>query len=218
MLYVSYIGFPSGSVVKNTPGFSICRTFGFDPWVSIIYIYDIFRYCSKCCLVTKSCPTLCGPMDCSLSGSSICGIFPGKKTGVGCHFLLQGIFLTQELNPGLLYWVLGECLLSDSLPLSQQGSIVLSTFHILIHFHIVTYSIYWLNACLSIYWPHLLTHGLHRGLTDEDTSGLSSAETSEYKARMWTLASQLSICAAFLARPHAVAVNHMWPYSNFKLT
>ena len=24
--------------------------------------------------------------------------FPGKNTGVGCHFLLQGIFLTQELN------------------------------------------------------------------------------------------------------------------------
>ena len=24
-----------------------------------------------------------------------------KRTGVGCHFLLQGIFLTQGLNPGL---------------------------------------------------------------------------------------------------------------------
>ena len=27
--------------------------------------------------------------------------FPGKSTGVGCHFLLQGIFPTQGLNPGL---------------------------------------------------------------------------------------------------------------------
>ena len=27
--------------------------------------------------------------------------FPGKNTGVGCHFLLQGIFPTQGLNPGL---------------------------------------------------------------------------------------------------------------------
>ena len=27
----------------------------------------------------------------------------GKNTGVGCHALLQGIFLTQGLNPGLLY-------------------------------------------------------------------------------------------------------------------
>ena len=28
---------------------------------------------------------------------------PGKKTGVGCHFFLQGIFPTQESNPGLLH-------------------------------------------------------------------------------------------------------------------
>ena len=27
--------------------------------------------------------------------------FPGKNTGVGCHFLLQEIFPTQGLNPGL---------------------------------------------------------------------------------------------------------------------
>ena len=29
--------------------------------------------------------------------------FPGKITGVGCHFLLQGIFPTQGLNLGLLH-------------------------------------------------------------------------------------------------------------------
>ena len=28
------------------------------------------------------------PMDCSLRGSSVHGILPGKDTGVGCHFLL----------------------------------------------------------------------------------------------------------------------------------
>ena len=27
--------------------------------------------------------------------------FPGNNTGVGCHFLLQGIFPTQGSNPGL---------------------------------------------------------------------------------------------------------------------
>ena len=34
--------------------------------------------------------------------------FSGKDTGVGCHFLFQGIFLTQGLNPHLLLgrWVL----------------------------------------------------------------------------------------------------------------
>ena len=29
--------------------------------------------------------------------------FPGKDTGVGGHFFLQGIFPTQDLNPGLLH-------------------------------------------------------------------------------------------------------------------
>ena len=34
--------------------------------------------------------------------------FPGKNAGVGCHFLLQGIFPTQGLNPCLLLsrWIL----------------------------------------------------------------------------------------------------------------
>ena len=30
--------------------------------------------------------------------------FPGSSTGVGCHFLLQGIFPTQGSNPGLLHY------------------------------------------------------------------------------------------------------------------
>ena len=41
-------------------------------------------------------------MDCSPPDSSVHGI-PGKNTGVGSHSLLQGIFPTQGLNPGLLY-------------------------------------------------------------------------------------------------------------------
>ena len=48
-------------------------------------------------LVTKS----CDPTDCSLSGSSVHEDCPGKNTGVGCHWLLQGIFLTQGSNSGL---------------------------------------------------------------------------------------------------------------------
>ena len=41
--------------------------------------------------------------------------FPGKNTGVGCHFLLQGIFPAQELNLCLLNWQV------DSIPLSHLG-------------------------------------------------------------------------------------------------
>ena len=42
--------------------------------------------------------------------------FPGNSTGVGCHFLLQGIFPTQGLNPGL--WHCRQTLYH----LSHQGS------------------------------------------------------------------------------------------------
>ena len=47
-------------------------------------------------LVLQSCPTLCNPMDCPWN-------FPGKNSGVDCHSLLQGIFLTQGSNQGLLH-------------------------------------------------------------------------------------------------------------------
>ena len=61
-----------------------------------------------CVLVTQLYPTLWDPMDCSSPGSSVRGNSPGKNTGVGCHALLQGIFPTQGLNPGLLHcrWIL----------------------------------------------------------------------------------------------------------------
>ena len=47
------------------------------------------------CLVAQSCSTLCDPIDCSPTGSSVHGDSPGKNTEVGCHALLQGIFQTQ---------------------------------------------------------------------------------------------------------------------------
>ena len=40
--------------------------------------------------------------------------FPGKNIGVGCHLLLQRIFLTQGSNWHLLHWQ------ADSLSLSHQ--------------------------------------------------------------------------------------------------
>ena len=55
------------------------------------------------CVIAQSCQTLCDPMDCSPPGSSVHGDFLGKNTGVGCHSLLQRIFLTQRLSPGLLH-------------------------------------------------------------------------------------------------------------------
>ena len=54
----------------------------------------------RVCSVTKLCPTLCHPMDCTPPGFSAHGIFQaGKNAGVGCHFLLQGIFLIEPESP-----------------------------------------------------------------------------------------------------------------------
>ena len=42
---------------------------------------------------------------------------PGKNTGVGCYWLLQGIFLTQGSNPrvlGLLHWQTGSLSLAPA--------------------------------------------------------------------------------------------------------
>ena len=67
--------------------------------------YDIFvrtMYQECACMHAQSCPALCGSMDCSLPVSSNHGIFPGKNAGVDCHYLLQGIFLTEGSNPCLL--------------------------------------------------------------------------------------------------------------------
>jgi len=52
----------------------------------------------------------------SLPASFVHGDFPGKNTGVGCHFLLQVIFPTQGSNLHLPHWQV------DSLPLNYQGS------------------------------------------------------------------------------------------------
>ena len=52
-------------------------------------------------------------------------ISPGKNTGVGCHALLQGIFSTQGLNPGL------PALQVDSLPAELPGKPIAMLFEIL---------------------------------------------------------------------------------------
>ena len=64
----------------------------------------------------QSCPTLCNPMDCSPPGSSSPWYFPGRNTEVGCHFFLQGIFLTQGSNSHLLSPTLAGRFFTTDLP------------------------------------------------------------------------------------------------------
>ena len=64
-------------------------------------VWDLPSVCV--CVCAQLCPTLCSPMDCSMPGSFVHWI-SRKNTRVGCHFLLQGIFLIQGSNPHLLHW------------------------------------------------------------------------------------------------------------------
>ena len=56
------------------------------------------------CVGVQLCTALWNLMNCSSAGSSVHGVSQAKNTGVGCHFLLQGIFLTQESNLHFLHW------------------------------------------------------------------------------------------------------------------
>ena len=78
----------------------------FDPWFLLAVL----------CLLTQSRPTLHDPIDCSPPGSFVHVDSPGKNTGLGCHFLLQGIFPTQGHNPHLMHLLNWQ---ADSLPLSH---------------------------------------------------------------------------------------------------
>ena len=72
---------------------------------------------SLVCSITQSCPTLFDHMDCGLLGFFVQGIL---QASIECHFLLQGLFLTQGWNlclQHLLHWKV------DSLPMSHLRSL-----------------------------------------------------------------------------------------------
>ena len=73
-------------------------------------------------LVAQLCLTLCNPVDCS-SPDYCPWNSPGKNTGVGCYFLLQGIFPTEGSNPGLLHC---RQILYH---LSHQGGLIMALFN-----------------------------------------------------------------------------------------
>ena len=78
--------------------------------------------------VAQSCLTLCNPWTIACTRLLPQWDSLGKNTGVGCHFLLQGIFPTQGSNPGLAH-----CR-QTLYCLSHQGSLIHTHTHT--HTHI----------------------------------------------------------------------------------
>ena len=89
-----------------------------------------------CCLVARSCPSLCDPMDCSSPDSSVHRISQARILEWVAIAFLQGTFQTQGSNLGLLYWQV------DSLALSHQGSpnLMLSVLNYSFKIHIAVCS------------------------------------------------------------------------------
>ena len=83
----------------------IFQTLGSNPRLLSLLHGRRIRYhhaaCTVLYLVAQPCPILCDPLGCSPPGFSVRGDSPSKNTGVGCHALLQAIFPTQGMNPGL---------------------------------------------------------------------------------------------------------------------
>ena len=106
---ICYFSFNNLEILETCKNMVI-SFFLLDAWLAASWL--LYVCCCCCCLVAQSCLTLCDPRDCSTPGSCPRD-FSGKNSGVGCHFLLQGIFLTQGSNTHLLQWRV------DSLPLSH---------------------------------------------------------------------------------------------------
>ena len=69
---------------------------------SIFALYILKLCCVQVCSINQSCPTLCDLRGLQPARLLCPWSFPGKNTGVGCHFLFQGIFPTQGSNLHLL--------------------------------------------------------------------------------------------------------------------
>ena len=98
-------------------------------WIHITFLYSFLWLNTNLHIgvyvCAQSCPNLCDPVNCNSPGISWPWDCSGQNTGVGCHFLLQGIFPIQGSNLSLLllcYWQ------ADSLPLSHLWTPYINRF------------------------------------------------------------------------------------------
>ena len=91
-MYTGYLYFSFWTIYVHV----FCSFFNYRVYLNI-FLRAFYRL-YMCVLVAQLCPILCDPTRLLYLWDS-----PGKNAGVGCHFLLQGIFLTQGSNLGLLH-------------------------------------------------------------------------------------------------------------------
>ena len=110
-----------GAFVKNQKTDWKCKSVSAVSVLPFIYLLihmPVQNYSNDCCccLVSRLYPTVFQCHELWPTRFLCPRDFPGNNTGVGCHFLLQKIFLTKGSNLSLLHWQ------ADSLPLSLQRS------------------------------------------------------------------------------------------------
>ena len=80
----SYLRIISDASLLITPSLYLCRSVlltNVSTHVVLVNLLCVMGTMDVCvCFVTKSCLTLCDPMDCCPAGSSVHGSFPGKNT------------------------------------------------------------------------------------------------------------------------------------------
>ena len=124
------------TITANTPEWTVSRLyqrmsldndFGVQAWEnSSKFLYNIWcelvQSCCCCCQVASVESDSVGPQRRQPTRLPRPWDSPGKNNGVCCHFLLQGIFPMQRLNPWLLQLLHWQ---ADSLPGKPQRTLPL---------------------------------------------------------------------------------------------
>ena len=119
---------------------------------------------------------------------------PGKNTGVGCHFLLQGIFLNQGSNPALNC---GQTLPSEPLQFSSVRSLSCAQLFVTheqpglpVHHQLLEFTqthVYWVGDTIQPshpLWPPslpALNLSQHQGLFKWVSSSHQVAKASKFQ-------------------------------------
>ena len=103
---------------RSNLGLRHCRQILYNLSYREVLVIPSLTFLLNCCLYANSYTTVLQPHGLWPTRLLCPWDFPGKNSGVGGHFLFQGLFPSQGLNPCLLHWQV------DSLPLNHQRSAI----------------------------------------------------------------------------------------------